>query len=307
MNLRLLHYFVACVDHKTMHAAAEAVHISQPALSKAIHSLEEELSVRLLDRQPRGVVPTPFGETLYRYAKTINSDMRRALAELDAMRGATSGTIEIGLLPSMCASVGAVAARIMAERRGLIIKLHAALPAELSKSLLSGNIDIAITLFPGNTPPFGIDFSPLVVSRPVLAVRHGHPLAAAGAPTLQALCEFPWLIPDFPPSHREVVQNRFLEAGVIPPSTTLGVSSIVFFENLIRETDMITIAPSTFMIGADGRQDRLAALDVDFNFPVEQVGIAWRQASTLLPGTRVVMDMLVEQFKRLNEVENIAA
>ncbi len=93
MDLRLLRYFIACVEQKTIHAAAEAVHVSQPALSKAIHNLETDLGVTLLDRLPRGVVPTPFGETLFRYAKMMDNEMRRVLAEMDAMKGVTRGTI----------------------------------------------------------------------------------------------------------------------------------------------------------------------------------------------------------------------
>ena len=82
MDLRLLRYFIACVEHRTMHAAASVVNISQPALSKAIRNLETDLGVTLLDRQPRGVVATPFGETLFRYAKMVDNEMRRAVAEI---------------------------------------------------------------------------------------------------------------------------------------------------------------------------------------------------------------------------------
>ncbi len=81
MDLRLLRYFVACVENRTMHAASRAVNVSQPALSKAIANLEDQLGVALLDRQPRGVTPTPYGQTLFRYAKMIDSEMRRAVAQ----------------------------------------------------------------------------------------------------------------------------------------------------------------------------------------------------------------------------------
>ena len=104
MDLRLLRYFIACVEHKTMHSAADAVSVSQPALSKAIRSLEAELGVILLDREPRGVVPTPFGDTLFRYAKMIDAEMRRAVFEIDAMRGVTRGTVVVGVIPTMSTS-----------------------------------------------------------------------------------------------------------------------------------------------------------------------------------------------------------
>jgi len=60
VDLRLLRYFIACVEHKTMHSAADAVSVSQPALSKAIRSLEAELGVILLDREPRGSFQRPL-------------------------------------------------------------------------------------------------------------------------------------------------------------------------------------------------------------------------------------------------------
>src|SRR5882724_1759959 len=113
MDFRLLRYFVACVEHRTMHAAADAVFVSQPALSKAIHNLEALVGAKLLDRRPRGVVPTPYGEVLFRYAKMINSELRRATAEIDAMRGMTRGTVVIGVIPTMTSIIGQVARMVM--------------------------------------------------------------------------------------------------------------------------------------------------------------------------------------------------
>src|ERR1700760_4817973 len=119
MDVRILRYFVACVESRTMHAAAQAVHVSQPALSKAIANLEHELGVALLDRHPRGVAPTPYGDTLFRYAKMIDSEMRRAVAEIDAQRGMTRGTIVIGVIPTMSALMGKVAQTVMVRHPGL--------------------------------------------------------------------------------------------------------------------------------------------------------------------------------------------
>jgi len=63
MDMRLLRYFVACVECKNMHAAAETVHVSQHALSKAIAELEAEIGEKLLDRLPRDVHPRAYGDT----------------------------------------------------------------------------------------------------------------------------------------------------------------------------------------------------------------------------------------------------
>jgi DNA-binding transcriptional LysR family regulator len=291
MDLRLLRYFVACVENRTMHAAARAVHVSQPALSKAIANLEGELGVQLLDRQPRGVTPTPYGETLFRYAKMIDSEMRRAVAELDAMRGMTRGTIVVGVIPTMTEIMGEVALEVMAAHPGLRLKLRVAFSAELRPALLDGEIDFALLLLPGEGAPPGLAFEPLLRTGPVVAVRAGHPLAHGAKLSLPELASFPWLIPDYPASHREIVSRAFIDAGLPAPRTAVEVSTVIFFDRLVRESDLVTVVPAT-LFTARGVDRGLVTLDTDFDFPPEKVGLAFRENSTLLPGARVVVGLI---------------
>lgn len=293
MDLRLLRYFIACVEHKTMHAAASAVNVSQPALSKAIRNLETELGVTLLDRQPRGVVPTPFGETLFRYAKMVDSEMRRAVAELDAMRGMTRGTIVIGVIPTMCTVLGDVARLVMERHPGLKLQLRVAFSAELTSALLEGEIDIAVLLLPPDSPQLGLEIRPLFLTRPAVAVRSGHPLVGRANLSMRDLAEFPWLIPDYPPNHRNIIHRAFIDAGMTPPVAAINVSTVIFFDSLIRQTDLVTVVPATLFNTRDRALD-LVPLHTDFPFPTESVGMAYRQNTTLLPGARRIMDLVRE-------------
>lgn len=290
MDLRLLRYFVACVEHKTMHAAAAASHVSQPALSKAINNLEAGLGVRLLDRQPRGVVPTPYGLSLFRYAKLIDSEMRRAVAEIDAMRGMTCGTVVVGVIPTMCALMADVAHEILTTHPGLKLRLRVGFSAELTAALREGEVDIALLLPPPDGSPVGIAFDPLLRTEPLVVVREQHPLASARTVSLQNLAAFPWLIPDFPATHRAIINRAFLDAGVAPPASAIDVSTVVFFDSLIRQTDLVTIAPAALLRTPEtGAQ--LVALNIDLNFAKEEIGMAYRENITLLPGARVVIDV----------------
>jgi DNA-binding transcriptional LysR family regulator len=289
MDLRTLRYFVACVENRTMHAAAEAVHVSQPALSKAIANLETELGVTLLDRHPRGVVPTPFGHTLFRYAKMIDSEMRRAVAEIDAQRGMTGGTIVIGVIPTMSALMGKVAQTVLARHPGLRLKLRVAFSSELTPALLEGELDLALLLLPGEEAP-GLTFTPLLSTGPVVVVRNDHPLTRQPRASLRQLSEFPWLIPDYPASHRAIIHRAFIDAGIPPPHAAIDVSTIIFFDSLIRESDLVTVAPSTLLSARAG--NHLTALETDFVFPPEKVGLAFREQSTLLPGARAVIEIV---------------
>ena len=290
MDTRLLRYFVACVENRTMLAAAEAVHISQPALSKAIANLEQQLGVALLDRRPRGVVPTPFGDTLFRYAKMIDSDMRRAIAEIDAQRGMTRGTIVIGVIPTMSQVMGRVAQAVLKAHPGLRLKLRVAFSSELTPALTEGELDFAVMLLPGEEPPPGLAFDPLIRTGPVVVVRRDHPLTNGPRASLHQLGQFQWLIPDYPVSHRAIIHRSFLDAGLPPPLAAIDVSTIVFFDSLILQSDFVTIAPATLLSARTGSE--LVALETDFVFPPEQVGLAYREHSTLLPGARAVMEIV---------------
>jgi len=290
MDLRLLRYFMACVEHKTMHAAAAAVHVSQPALSKAVNNLEIGLGVKLLDRQPRGVVPTPYGESLFRYAKMIDSEMRRAVAEIDAMRGMTRGTIAVGVIPTMCAIMADVACEVLDIHPGLKLQLRVGFSSELTKSLRDGEVDIALILPPPDGELTGLTFDPLLRTDPVVAVRRSHPLADQPSLSLRDLASVRWAIPDYPVVHRKIIDRVFIDNGVPPPVSVIDMSTVVSFMALIEKTDLVTIAPAALLFPAD-ENSRLVALNIDFKFPVEEVGIAYRENSTLLPGARVVIDL----------------
>ena len=291
MDLRLLRYFVACVENKSMHAAAEALHVSQPALSKAVHQLEAELGAPLLDRRPRGVVPTPYGETLLRYAKMIDTELRRATAEIDAMRGATKGKINVGAVPTMISPMTRAAREILRSHPGLKLEIRAAFSRELTAALLDGELDLALILIPEGGAPPGLAFESIRRTNPVIVARADHPLSGREKLSLDDLRAFPWLAATYPSTHWRILNRVFLDAGVPPPEAAMEVSTVVFFAPLIRETDMLTIMPRS-MLSESPEGAGLVALPFELPFPAEQIVLGYRENSYLLPGAKIVMQQL---------------
>ncbi|WP_370368392.1 LysR family transcriptional regulator [Catenulispora sp. GP43] len=93
LDLRLVRYFTAVVEHGGFGKAAAAVHVAQPALSRQIQRLEHELGARLFDRTPQGVSLTAAGEEFLPYARTLLTTAQRAA---QAVRAAPAGTLVIG-------------------------------------------------------------------------------------------------------------------------------------------------------------------------------------------------------------------
>ncbi|MBO46656.1 MAG: hypothetical protein CMJ96_07130, partial [Planctomycetes bacterium] len=96
MDIRHLRHFVATVDHGNMLRASAAIHITQPALTKSIKSLEDDLQIKLFNRHPKGVEATVFGRQLYEHARLIISQLDRAEKEIRAGVKGEIGHIRVG-------------------------------------------------------------------------------------------------------------------------------------------------------------------------------------------------------------------
>ena len=101
MDLRQLQYFLATVEHRSFGRAADALHVTQPALSKAVGRLEASLGVKLLDRLPRGVSPTLYGEVLAAHANLIDGELGRARDAIIALKQGSTGRVVVGAGASM--------------------------------------------------------------------------------------------------------------------------------------------------------------------------------------------------------------
>src|SRR5919108_1983226 len=112
MELRQLEYFVAVARHRHFGRAAEAVYVTQPALSQQVRRLEAELGVALLKRTSRGVEVTPAGEDLLAHAETVLAEIAQARGAMDQHAGVMRGAVRV-------AATTAVRARDRPTRRAV--------------------------------------------------------------------------------------------------------------------------------------------------------------------------------------------
>ena len=97
MDIRVLRYFVAVVETKSVTAAAEALHITQPTLSRQFKELEDELGKKLFERGSRHITLTEAGELFYRRALMILELFNNTKEEITAKNDEISGTISIAM------------------------------------------------------------------------------------------------------------------------------------------------------------------------------------------------------------------
>ncbi|MFI7706789.1 LysR family transcriptional regulator [Nonomuraea sp. NPDC049480] len=103
MDLRLVAYFVAVVDHGGVTKAAKALYIAQPSLSQAIRSLERQLGTQLFDRSGRGLTLTADGRAFAGPARQILADVESARRRVHAVRDLVTGRLELAVLSTLSA------------------------------------------------------------------------------------------------------------------------------------------------------------------------------------------------------------
>ncbi|MCL4138960.1 UNVERIFIED_CONTAM: hypothetical protein GTU68_015760, partial [Idotea baltica] len=161
MELRQLHNFIQIIELGSITAAAEHLNIVQPALSRQVKALEEELNVRLLRRHGRGVMPTEEGLLLARRSKAILEDIGDMAAEVSGDGKSLSGTLTLGLPPT----VADVLATQLVERAMLVhpdvnLRIVSGFSGHIQDWLMRGKIDLGVA--------YEDQKSPLVKMRPVI-------------------------------------------------------------------------------------------------------------------------------------------
>jgi DNA-binding transcriptional LysR family regulator len=238
MHSRLLRHFLGVVEKRNITAAAEALNISQPALTRSIRQLEKTVGVPLFERLPTGVALTKQGEVLARRAKQMELEYRHALSEIRALEQGMSGVLRIGAGPMWVAMIlpGVIAA-FHKQHPKIKVRLTEGAIDSIVPALTAGEIDLAcVTLsFPSQ---------PELVKEPLLAVRHAlvaradHPLAGRGVIAAEELARFPWVVLANDSIGTGRIGSYLVANGLEPPQIAVEATSIAMLR-VLEESDAL--------------------------------------------------------------------
>lgn len=215
MDLRQFKYFLRIAELGNLSRAAESLHVAQSALSRHVAHLEAEFGQALLLRTGRGVVPTPAGEELARYARAMIRLGDEAKAALGQAAASPAGTVAVGLplslTPALCLPL---IERVRARYPRLSLRLYDEISGMLADRLRAGRVQVALLFEDGGLD--GLRWQPVFEEELVLAVAPAHPLAREGTVDLRALSGVPLAIPSAALGVRPVVERALRDAGLEP-------------------------------------------------------------------------------------------
>ena len=214
MELRQLRYFVRIVELGSMSRAALELDMVQSALSQQISRLESELSTRLLQRTPRGVLPTEAGQAFFHEAQLT---LRHAAQAVHAAQQARlSGAVSIGLSPTISSVLGLPLMRAMRERYP-DVRLHmvSTLSGHLTGLLNARQLDLAILFDTNAARRWSV--MPLLEEQLFLIQSRQQPVAPqiqhAAPISLEQLQAIPLILPSGSHGLRSSIMASFSHAG----------------------------------------------------------------------------------------------
>jgi DNA-binding transcriptional LysR family regulator len=200
LDLKLLTTFREVALRRSFSDAATVLGYTQPAVSQHVARLEAIVGVRLLDRDARGVHPTPAGELLLTRAAALLDAARRAEEEVREAAGAGRPTVRIGAFATLAAGLLPGATRDLRTRRpDLRVEVKVIEPEDAIDAMLTDRLDLATIidseLLPMGVRP-GVEHVHLCEDPLLLVMASDHPMANRASVGLEELSEEGWLMPD---------------------------------------------------------------------------------------------------------------
>lgn len=301
MELRHLRHFVAVVDCGNLSRAAVLVCLSQPALTRSIRNLEEYLGAELMERRPRGMVPTPAGEALYRYARLMLNEADRARAEVQAVQSGARGELAIGMAAMFADHiVDAAVAAVCAAGNDVALTVTQGFLEELLEALRDGRLDVIFSNLSNISLGDDLLVEPVLDLHAHVHAGADHPLAGAAAVTKAMLLDQRWAVVD-QPHMRDFLDQYFSADGLPVPAFVVRTNSLNLIASLIANGGFIGILPDHVVSrrAGPGTVVRLAAPGCPI---VRRAGIITRRS---MP-PRAVVTAFIDQLRLATQTMHLA-
>lgn len=288
---RSLRYFIAVAELKNFNSASEKLNITQPALTKSIQKLEDQLQVLLFDRHPRGLELTPFGRALYRHAVAIQGNYDHALREILSMRDATADTVQVGAGPTWQASILPDAlVKFHESHPNVFVQIQTGLPEDLASKVRSSALDFAVAAFSElmleehANPNFAdMTIEPLMDDNLCIVARSGHPIFENPKLGFGDLLEYPWVSGRTGSTQPKLLARLFARQELVAPRAIIEANDTDMRLALVARSDFLTFTSER--IFRSNWANRLRIVDIAGGMLGRKAGLITRHRATQSPAS----------------------
>ena len=297
MKLHQLRNVTAIARHGSLRAAARALGLAQPALTRSVHELEHELGAALFERKKRGVSLTPVGEAFVRRANAILADVQRAREEAEQISGGVAGSLVAGLsIAAHLTLLPRSLQRFRSRYPGVRLRLIEGFFPTLESGLLDGNIDFYMGPRPEASVPEGLVTEKLFDNMRAIVCRSEHPLAKTAKKkavpiSLADLSDAEWVTTSITHLADDELGVLFKKHRLPPPRLVAQTQSALSLIMALLYSDMLAMVPiqfTEFVLAAQA----LTSIRVKESLPAPAMVLIRRSGLPLTPAAEYFVELL---------------
>jgi len=281
VELRQLRYFVAVAEELHFGNAAKRLRVVQPAVSKQVSKLEEELGVRLLERGARGSELTQVGELVLEQARKVIEHAERAVRAANRAAKGEIGRLAVGFISPATLTVLPRVIKTYKDRFPDVELDLLRMPTSVQLAALGeGQINVGFVREPTFSDARDLDALTVLREPLVIALPESHPLASEPRVSLRDLSEDPFIMfsRDLEPGLFEKYMRVFEDAGFIPRiiQETSHVQAILGF--VAEGLGLMLVPASLENLGRNGIVYR--PLELETLSPEVELAVVWRRSDS---------------------------
>ena len=299
MDIRDILYFETIAETGHLGRAAEQLGRTQPALTKCIRRLEDEIGAELFTRSGRGLQLTTVGEVLLSRGSRLRLALNEALREVTDFAKGVAGHVRIGAGATMAEYLLPQITRALINRApGVTVEILIGMNDVLRAALRNGEIDVAVgPVLKGEEKEFAVRV--FGADEVVAVAPHGHPLCGRKV-TMEDLARYKWVLPAPSVEMRRWLEQVFQANGLLGPQLQIETNSILLLPRLIAETSLLSLT-STRNLGHGEVGAHLERLDIETTTMRRQLGGIHRKDQYLSPAAMKFVTILSEMGGSLLE------
>lgn len=289
IRFRHLQCFLTIAQLRSVGAAADALAITQPALSKTLRELEDALGVKLFLRDKKGMMLTRFGEVFLQHAAASIASLRQGIDSIKLAENSGGLAVAVGVLPNVAASVMPKVVHLFKQKApDTNVRIVMGSNSHLLDQLRLGELDLVLGRLAQPEYMIGLSFEQLYFESLVLAVRSGHPLLRTPRFRLKAISDYQWMLPHHGTIIRMEAERFLLAQGIALSHDIIETTSIGFGRSYSLCSDSIWFTPR----GAaepDVENGSIALLPLATGSMEGPVGITMRTDTMPAPSAALMM------------------
>jgi DNA-binding transcriptional LysR family regulator len=238
--------------------------------------MEDTLGVRLFERLSRGMAPTPSGDVLVRYARSVLTDFAAARDEMAAIGSGLRGTVRLGCVAGAVPGLLAGVVHEYKERHPRVaLSIAVSTSDRVIEQLANGEFDLVLGRLPNRALSDEYRIVPLLDEQQVVVVRASHPLTLRSRITLDDLVGFPLILQPPGSPQRTLFESLLRDAGITRTLNITETVSTIVTTSLLEASDMVAIMPNS-VAAHYGRLGILRSLSLNTVLRVPPIGLITR-------------------------------